>query len=205
MKKKIWKNYFDIVILPSKEISDYAIKLSGELARYKTKWILGKESFIPHISLYHIAIKPKNFDAFVAEIRKTIKNFSPGYLKTTVIEPSLLIFDKPTWIQKLQLKVIRNTLKYYDWDYGTDKYWHLNYLPLKMRKIGARFIKKYGTPLMGVNFRPHISLASFTGNSPKPKIKKAKRFRFKPTHIYIYELGPSHSCQRIVEKIPFLN
>lgn len=203
MKKKIWENYFDIVILPPKDVSDYAIKLSRGLAQYGTKWTLGKKSFIPHISLYHIAVKQKKFDAFVCEIRNVIKNTQPGYLKTMVIEPHSLIFDKPTWIQKLYLKVIKGTLKYYDWDYGTDGYWLLDHFPKRMQKVGARFIKKYGTPLVGPNFRPHVTLTSFAGNEPKLKPKEARKFTFKPSHIYICELGPSHSCQRIVQKISF--
>ena len=113
MKKYIWKNYFDIVILPPKGVSDYARKLSKELSRrYETKWTLRKSSFIPHISLYHIAVKPKNFEAFISEIKRTIKVFKPGYLQTTMIEPGLLMFDKPDWIKKLYLRIIKNTLKY---------------------------------------------------------------------------------------------
>lgn len=203
MKPKIWKNYFDVVILPPKEVSDYAMKLSRGLTQYGTKWTLGKKSFIPHISLYHIAVKPKKFGAFVSEIQNAVKGTQPGYLTTMAIEPNMIRFDKPAWIQRLYLKIIKNTLKYYDWDYGTDDYWPLDHFPKRMRKIGARFIKKYGTPAVGANFRPHVTLTSFVGNAPKLMIKKAKRFRFKPIHIYICELGPSHSCQRIVKKIPF--
>ena len=143
MKKQIWENYFDIVILPPEEISSYSIGLSKKLRKYGTKWTLGKNSFIPHISLYHIAVKPKKFKAFVAELQRTAENFSPGYLQTTVIEPNFFMFDKPEWIQKLYLKVIKNTLKYYDWDYGTDESWPLNHFPKRMRKVGAQFIKKY--------------------------------------------------------------
>lgn len=203
MKRQIWKNYFDIVILPSELISNYAIGLSKKLSKRGTKWVLGKNSFIPHVSLYHIAVKPKKFKAFVAEIRRTIKNFSPGYLHTTVIEPNLLMFDKPEWIKSLYLKVIKKTLKYYDWDYGTDGSWSLDDFPKRMRRTGARFIKKYGTPIMGANFRPHITLTSFKNESQNLRIKRAKKFKFKPDFLYICELGPSRSCQRIVEKIPF--
>ena len=121
------KNYFDIVILPPEDVSHYAIKLSKELERYGTKWTLGRKSFIPHISLYYITVRPKNFKVFIGEIKRTIENFSPGYLRTTVVEPNFLIFDKP----------------------------------------------------------------------------KAKKFKFKLTQVYICELGLSHSCQRVVAKIPF--
>ena len=203
MKKQIWKNYFDIVILPPERISRYAIGLSKKLSRYETKWLLGNKSFIPHISLYHIAVKPKKYAAFVAEIQRTIKNFPLGYLRTTVIESNLLMFDKPRWIEKLYLKIIKNTLKYYDWDYGTDKYWPLNHFPRRMRKVGVRFIKKYGTPMVGANFRPHVTLTSFSVEPPNLKIIKAKSFKFIPRFLCVCELGPSHSCQRVVTKIPF--
>jgi hypothetical protein len=203
MKNQIWKNYFDIVILPPQGVSEYAIKLSKGLSKYETKWTLGKRLFIPHISLYHIAVKPKHFKAFASEVERTIKNFSPGYLKSTVIESNLLMFDKPAWIQELYLKVIKNTLKYYDWEYRTNEYWSLNHLPKRMQKIGARFIKKYGTPMVGGNFRPHVTLTSFKDNPPKLKVKRARKFKFKPAHIYICKLGPSHSCQMVVKKLFF--
>jgi len=203
MRKQIWKNYFDIVILPPEEISRHAIGLSKELSKYGTKWTLGRKSFVPHISLYHIAVKPRKFERFIDEIQRTIKNFSPGYLHTTVIEPNLLMFDKPEWIKKLYLKVIKNTLKYYDWDYETDKSWLLNNFPKRMRKIGSRFIKKYGTPMIGTNFQPHITLTSFKSMPLDLKSRKAKVFKFSPTHLYVCELGPSHSCQRIVRKVSF--
>ena len=202
-KKQVWKNYFDVVILPPEVISSYAVGLSKKLSKHGTKWTLGKSSFIPHVSLYHIAVKPKNFKAFIAEIKRIAEFFLPGYLRTTVIESNLLIFNKPEWIQKLYLRVIKNTLKYYDWDYGTDKLWPLNQFPKRMRKIGARFIKKYGTPMVGANFRPHVTLASFKNEQPNLGIKKARKFRFKPNFLYVCELGPSHSCQRVVVKIPF--
>lgn len=203
MKKQIWKNYFDIVILPPKEVTECAIELSKQLSRHGTKWTLGRRAFIPHISLYHIPVEPKNFDAFVAEVSKTIKNFPQGYLKSTMIDSNLFMFDKPIWIQKLYLKIIKNTLKYCNWKYGISEKWHINNLPKRMQKVGISFIKKYGTPMIGTNFKPHITLASFKDNPLKLKIKKAKIFKFKPSHVYICELGPSHSCQRVVRKISF--
>jgi 2'-5' RNA ligase len=200
MKKIIWKNYFDVVIIPPKEISDYAIGLSKKLSQYGTKWILGRKSFIPHISLYHIAVKPKDFQAFVAEVKNTVKNFSLGYLNTTMIGEDSLMFNEPTWIKKLYLKIILKTVKYFDWDYGTKNLWRF---PNGKNKSEAGYIKKYGTPLFGKSFSPHVTIARYADNPPKIKNMKAKKFKFKPDHVYICELGSSHSCQRIVEKIPF--
>jgi 2'-5' RNA ligase len=200
MKKMIWKNYYDVVILLPKEISDYAIKLSKERAKYGTRWILGRNSFIPHISLYHIAVKPKNFPAFITEIKNTVKGFLPGYLKTTVISENTLDFDKPEWIKKLYLKIIYRTVKHFDWDYGTNNLWRF---PNGRNKTEASFIKKYGTPLVSKNFKPHVTITRYKDKPPEIKNKKAKKFKFRPKEIYICELGPSHSCQRIVHKISF--
>jgi hypothetical protein len=180
VEEQIWKNYFDIVILPPEDISSYSIELSKELSKYSTKWMLGRKSYIPHISLYHIAVKPKKFEAFAKEIQRTIDNFEPGYLHTTVIEPNFIIFDKPQWIRRLYLRIIKNTLKYYDWDYGTDEYWPLDHFPKSMRKTGARFIMKYGTPMVGANFRPHVTLTVFKNEPPNLGVKEAKKFKFKP-------------------------
>ncbi len=201
--KEIWNNYFDVVILPSKDISDYARELSKGLSRHGTKWTLGKNSFIPHVSLYHIPIRPENFEPLIAEIRRTIDNFVPGYLRTTAVESNLLLLDKPVWIGNLYLKIVRNTVPYFDWEYEFEKTWDLEKFPQRMRRSGARFLKKYGTPMIGANFRPHITLTSFKSPSPNLPIKKARAFKFKPDHLFVCELGPSHSCQRIVEGLPF--
>jgi len=203
MTKQIWKNYFDIVILPPAPISNYAIKLSKGLSKYGTAWTLGARSYIPHISLYHIAVKPKFFNACILQIEKSIHNFDPGYLRTTFVESNILYFDKPGWINKLYMKIIQDTLPYYDWSYGTDASWQLDHFPENMRKIGSHFIKKYGTPLVGRNFKPHITLTSFAGAAPTMSAKKARKFKFRPSSLYVCELGPSHSCQRIVKEISF--
>jgi hypothetical protein len=199
MKKEIWKNYFDVVILPPPEVADYAIKLSREFSRHGTKWTLGKRSFIPHISLYHIPVKPKDFKNFIFELKEIVRKHPSGYLRTSAIVGSVLFLDKPDWIKKLYPKIVRKTFKYLDRDYGVDKFWEINRIPWD-RKNAARFIKKYGSPLIGLNFRPHITLASLERKQVILK-EKVKPFKFKPKYIYVCELGPSHSCQKIVRKI----
>jgi len=206
MAAKIYKNYFDVVILPQKEVQDYAISLSKQLYKYGSKWALGKKSFLPHLTLYHIPVKPKNFDDFVAELEIAVKDFRTGDLKTDGIRlyKSLravsLMTDKPDWLKKLYLRVIKKTLKYFDWNYGVEKLWRE-----KSSKAIAN-IKKYGTPLVGRYFMPHITLAVFKND--KDMIKgsnklKLKEYKIKVKSIFICELGESHSCQRIVKQIYF--
>jgi len=113
MKKAIWQNYFDIVILPPTEVSEYARRLSQDLRQYGIPWTLGRQSFIPHISLYHVPVKPQDFGAFATELNTVTKHFTPGYLRTTIIEPNFLMFDKPLWLQKLYLKIV--ALPAFEW------------------------------------------------------------------------------------------
>ena len=208
MATKVYKNYFIVVILPPKEIRDYAISLSKGLYKHNSKWVLGKESFLPHISLYHISVKPKDFDDFVLELEKLVKGFKAGKLKINDLmlwKPHLsvlLMTDKPEWAKKLYLKVIRRTLKYFDWDYEIEKLWHID----KLSKLMQKNIKKYGTPMIGRYFIPHITLGAF--RNEKDMVKgfnklKLKKYNFRPNSIYICELGEGYSCQKIVKEISF--
>jgi len=208
MKIKICKNYFDVVILPPKEVRDHAIELSKQLYKYGARCILGKRNFFPHISLYHIPIKPKDFDNFITELKSVVRGFKPGGLRIKNIKllelyPSVLLMtNKPEWLKKLYLKVIKKTLKYFDWDYGVEKLWHTE----KMPKIRRESVKRYGTPLFGYYFMPHITLGTFKNN--KNMVKdfnelKPKKYSFKVKSIFVCEIDESHSCQRIVKQIYF--
>lgn len=58
-----------IVLLPPEEISQAAIQLSKDVAAdFKTFFILGKESCLPHISLYHVAFPKRNLPQIKREL-----------------------------------------------------------------------------------------------------------------------------------------
>lgn len=205
---KIWENYYDVVILPSKEVSDYAIKLSSQLHKYGTLWVLGKKSFIPHISLYQIPVKPKDFNDFVNELETIAKGFRAGKLRVEKLKlwkphRSVCMYtDKPEWIKKLYLKIIKKTLKYFAWNYGLEETWNV----AKQSKLLTKNFKKYGTPMFGRYFMPHITLGVFRDD--KDIIKafselRLKKYTFEVKSIFVCELGENHSCQRIVKKIDF--
>lgn len=208
MTIKIHKNYFDIVILPTKEIRDYSIALSKQLHKHGSDWTLGRKSFLPHVSLYHILIRKDDFRDFIVELKKTIKGFRMGRLKVRDLmslksdRSVLLMTDKPEWLKNLHLKIIRKTLKYFDWDYGVERLWHINHWPKAMQKN----IKQYGTPMVGRHFIPHITLGVL--NSEKDADRtfnklKLRKYNFKPISIYVCKLGKNHTCQKVVEEIRF--
>ncbi len=210
MSVKIHKNFFDIVILPPKEIRNYSIDLSQKSYKYNAKWVLSKKSFLPHISLYHIPIEEKKFDRFIAEIEKTVKGFKTGELKTTELKQYIskpifansLMINKPKWLREFYLKIIKKTMPYFDWNYGLEKLWKSAGWSKNMQKN----FQKYGTPFVGKHFTPHITLNMFKNKNDTIKALntlKFKQFYFRPKTIYVCKLGEGFSCQKIVKEIFF--
>src|ERR671922_9628 len=105
----IWRNYFDVVILPPPAVRDHAIALSKELERYGGKFVLGKRRFIPHISLYHIPIRPENFAAFSRTVQEIASRHHGGDLQLRSVGMPLLMTGKPKWLKQLHLNIVKQT------------------------------------------------------------------------------------------------
>jgi 2'-5' RNA ligase len=200
----IWKNYFDVVILPPPPVQEYAIRLSRRLARYGGEFRLEKRRYIPHLSLYHIAVQPKDFDAFREEVRKIAAAFEPHELRLKNIESRLLMTEKPKWLTKLHRDVVAKTSRYFDWTSGRQDSIGVGWLPPKLQPRAAAYAQKYGSPLIGAAFRPHITLTSFGDKTAPAGIPPLpfEPMSFVVDRLNICELGPSHSCQRIVGRFP---
>jgi hypothetical protein len=200
----VWKNYFDVVILPPPPIRDYAIQLSKRLRKYGGKFVLGKRRYIPHLSLYHIPVTPRNFPLFSAEVERIVGTFRGAELPLQKIELPLLITERPPWLRKLHLDVVKHTNRFFDWDYGAQESLRAIRFAGKRRVQAERHLERYGSPLIGSLFRPHITLTSFEDKSVIDDIPPLTFVpaSFRVDAIHICELGPSHSCQRIVARFP---
>jgi len=183
-------------------VRDYAIDLSIQLKKFGGRFVLGRRRYIPHISLYHIPVRAENFEPFSHQVENITCAFSGGELKLRAIELPLLMTDKPEWLQKLHLDVVKKTSKYFDWDYGAEDSWSTDRLPANLRVRAKGYLEKYGSPLIGAAFRPHITLTSFDDKSVLDEIPPLpfRPMSFHVDTIHICELGSSHSCQQIVTK-----
>jgi len=201
VSRNIWKNYFDVVILPPPAVRDYAIELSSRLKKYG-RFVLGKRRYIPHISLYHIPVRPETFDAFRDEVENIAATFDGAELKLQKIELPLLMTEKPPWLVQLHREVVKRTNRYFDWDYGAGELWNTDRLPANLRVRAKGYLQKYGSPMIGAAFRPHITLTSFEDKSVVDEIPPLafKPLSFHVESIQICELGPHHSCQRIITR-----
>jgi hypothetical protein len=196
-----WRGYYDVVILPPAPIRDYAIGLSRQLRKLGGRWTLGKTAFLPHISLYHIPVTPEDFPAFANQVQHAAQSAGWGFLQTTGFDMPLLMFDKPEWLAELCRDVVHRTVRYLDRDYGVEQTWDVRWFAGRRRELAQRYLERYGTPMFGMNFRPHITLSSFERAAmPEADILKFKTLRFRPDRLAICELGESHSCQTIVFK-----
>lgn len=200
-----WRNYFDIVILPPRDVWQHAIALSKELQRDGGEFVLGHRRFLPHISLYHIPVRPKDYRGFARSVQSVASSRPGGALRLKSIEMPVLMTDKPEWIRRLHKNVVEATLPYFDWDYGVEKLWSVDMLPQELKAEGRRNLRKYGSPMIGPVFRPHITLTSSGKHRPASKIRlEFERLSFVVDEIAICELGPHHTCQRTLARYPLL-
>jgi len=197
-----WPGYYDVVILPPPPVRDYAIELSRRLRRRGGRWTLGTRAFLPHISLYHIPVARENLDAFVEQLQRVAQTAAWGRLTTIGFDMPLLMLDKPAWLDALCRKVIARTAQFFDWDYGAEKKWSLRWFAGRRLQMAERYLQRYGTPMYGMNFRPHITLTVFDDPNAARDVKlPLRRMSFAVDRIHVCELGESHTCQRIVREI----
>jgi 2'-5' RNA ligase len=205
--ENLWPNYYDIVILPPPAIRDHAIELSRKLERYGGKFVLATESFLPHISLYHIPVQPQRFEAFCNTVRDIASRSAGGVLRLVSIDMPVLMTDKPDWLILLHEHMVGRTVTFLDREYGAAKTWNIDYLPAELTTAARRYLVAFGSPLINEVFRPHITLTSFEDKNVAKVIPPldCKPLSFDVDSVSICELGPSHSCQRTLATYPLMS
>lgn len=209
MKPRIIKDYYDVVILPPPAIRDRAIAVSKRLQRFGTKFVLSKHHYLPHISLYHIKIRRGSLPRFLSELKEIVQTISTGNIQLNgyVRVPGFSGYwraRRTQWFQRLQARLVTRMAKYFDWEYGVKRLWEEKdwWTPLMRRNV-----KKYGSPLVGREYDPHITFTIFANPSTERLVSvhppKLPRMTFRATGISVCTIGPAHSCQRIVATIPF--
>ena len=179
----------------------YAIDLSRRLQKLGGKWSLGRNEFIPHVSLYHIPVGDHDWAPFLEALQVIAAEAPTGDLETTGFDMPVLTVSKPKWLDDLHRRVVRRTVPYFDRQWGAEKTWRLNFFSGRRRALAERYLNRYGTPMFGMNFRPHITLSSFE-TDPPPISPEVPVFTFTPDRLAVCELGQSHSCQRVIQEIP---
>jgi hypothetical protein len=113
----------------------------------------------------------------------------------------VITVSKPDWLRNLQARVVHRTVKFFNRRYGAEEIWNLERFAGRRLKFARHYLNKFGSPMMGMNFQPHLTLTSFKGGEPADIQFDIRKVRFPVDRLYVCELGPSHSCQRIVREL----
>jgi len=197
----LWPGYYDVVILPPALVRDHALELSEKLYRMGGLWRLGKRSFLPHISLYHIPVRAVDLDPFLNELQLIVDTAQWGSLQTTGFDMPVMMVSKPDWLKNLHERIVRRTIRFLNRSYGVEKTWSLERFSGRRLTFAKHYLRTYGTPMVGMNFRPHITLSSFKGKEPADVDLRVRRMTFRADRLHVCELGQSHTCHRIIREV----
>jgi hypothetical protein len=197
----VWPGYYDVVILPPAPVRDHAIELSEKLYRMGGLWRLGKRAFLPHVSLYHIPVRDEDLDAFLNELQLIVNSTRWGSLETTKFDMPVMMVSKPEWLRSLHHRIVHRTVRFLNRRYAVEKTWNLDRFSGRRLEFAKKYLREFGSPMVGMNFRPHITLSSFKGAEPEDVDLHVRRMRFRADGLYVCELGQSHTCHRIIREI----
>ena len=196
----LWPGYYDVVLLPPAPVRDHALDLSEALHRMGGQWRLGKREFLPHISLYHIPVRMKDLDDFLNELQLIVDTAKWGRLQTTRFDMPVMMVSKPEWLKNLHHRIVRRTVRFLNRKYRAEKTWSLERFSGRRLAFAKKYLREYGSPMVGMNFRPHITLSSFKAEPADPGFH-VRRMTFRADRLHVCELGQSHTCHRIIREL----
>lgn len=196
---------FNIVIYPTKEISQKAIGVSKKLKKKGGLFVLDGKNYFPHITIYMTQFPVKN----IAKIRKILRNFAarkkPFRVTSLKYRQSAYgdidaDYKKSKEIKELQKKIIallnplrENLLRPKDAARMSE-----------LSKTQQRNIKRYGHRSVGAEFFPHITFTKLEkfDKSALSKIEKLN-FSFDVDKIGFFYLGEHGTCRKLIEIFDF--
>jgi len=195
-------DYYDVVILPPAALSRSAIEASRRIAqRFGSHLILDEQQTLPHISLYHVAVERRRAEEFEQTLTCIAERTAPDKLQVTGVHiyrefgSIAMTVSKPDWLRRLYLKIIHRTNPLRDRSFDNERAWGAERLSPSERK----FIARYGTPLIGRYFIPHITVAALkdrTQLDAAAAIIKPPRRSFKVDRLHVCLQGEHHTCRQ---------
>ena len=97
-------------------------------------------------------------DPFLNELHLIVDTARWGTLETTSFDMPVMMVSKPEWLKKLHERVVRRTVRFLNRKYAAEKTWSLDRFYGRRLTFAKKDLRAYGTPLVGMNFNPHITL-----------------------------------------------
>jgi hypothetical protein len=187
----------DIVLLPSDELAQRLIALSGQLEADHTLFTLDGQNYFPHASLYMTQLKLEDIDKVKSILTDIAASRSVVDLSATRYYQALGYLDaeyaRTDELDRLQMAVIDAVNPIRDGMREKDK-------PRMLEATGvakANF-EKYGYNYVDELFRPHASITRFADEEgiDAAKLPDVSQFSGQFVGIGVFEMGDNGTCVR---------
>jgi hypothetical protein len=189
----------NVVLLPSDELANEAIKASELLAKFGTLFTLKDGSYFPHVSTYMLQLKAADLSKTVELLSDIAHNTSGFSLRATRYYQAKgftdIEYQKTREIDGLQDLVVNALNPIRDGMREKDK----NRMAAASGLVLENF-KNYGWNSIGELFRPHLTLTRFNEEQKHDEAEKVlpetKNFDGKFPKLALFEMGDNGTCVR---------
>ena len=188
----------DVVLLPSDEMTDYAIEVNrGLLKTFDNKIILDRENCLPHISLAMGCIDEKDIPDIEKILRDIAKQHSFRELRVVDIRAETIPtgkkvsgfeIEKTKELQLLHEEVMQRLTPYFTYDVTTA----MLFSPPEVEQATLFWIKNYPEKSSFENFSPHITIGF--GETDKVKVP----IKFAASKLALCHLGNHCTCRKVL-------
>jgi len=190
----------DVVLLPSDEMMDKAIRANVELVgKSGSEIVLSKDNCLPHISLAMGCIDERDIASIEKVLEQLAKESTLGDLKIAGIhtstnakgeKTSLFEITKTKELQSLHEKVMKKLTPYFSYDVTDDMIYDD-----EVEETTLLWIKNYPEQASFANFMPHITIGyGQVENGPFPIV-------FTVSRLALCHLGNHCTCRKILASI----
>lgn len=196
----------NVILLPPKEISQKAIRLSKEITKEFKAFFVLNNNCVPHISLYHAAYPARNLSKIKDAITSIVNNISAFPVELTTV-----FWQKKGWLDfqatKSESLVNLHDLVVKNLNYlregrimDSDKK-NFDSYPAEEQKS----LKLYGYLHSKKLFRPHLTITKLKKDNADQAADKIKgeNLSFTANTIALSKLGDYGTCINILEKWEF--
>ncbi|HYH75770.1 MAG TPA: DUF1045 domain-containing protein [Candidatus Saccharimonadales bacterium] len=191
----------DIVLLPSDELAQKLITVSGTLAAQSPLFTLDGVSFYPHASLYMTQLKVADLDKAKGLLRSIADNTAAIDLVSWKYDQTMGFLDaeyqRTEQLDGLQQAVIAAINPIRDGMRQKDRT-----RMLEATGVARENLERYGYQPVGELFRPHATITRFADNATTDiaLLPAPAHFSGQFTHIGLFEMGDNGTCIREIAR-----
>jgi len=191
----------DVVLLPSDEMMDKAIRANTELVeKFGSEIVLNKENCLPHISLAMGCIEERDISSIEKILELTAKESLPGSLTVSAILTTITVrgetisgFEivKIKELQSLHEMVMKKLKPYFSYNVTKDTIYDQ-----EVAEATLSWIKNYPEKTSFENFLPHITIGY-------GRIENVPSFpmEFSASMLAVCHLGNHCTCRKVLVSI----